>query len=329
MKKIVVIMMVLLLSAAVAFAGGSQEMEGDDDQIVLGVTLPQLDADGFRVNLEAVEAVAEENGVQVLSFSANNAVETQLQQIEDLVTRGVDAIIFIPVDAEAMSTGVLRANDAGIPIVSMDRSTTGGDLTALVESDNVAHGRVGAELIAEAAQEQGLDISELKVLELLGAQTTSAGQERHEGFAAKADELGIEVVASLPTEWQADRAYAATLDAFEANPDINAIFMASDIAMYTGVESALDQMSKLIPIGEDGHIIVTGVDGGPTGMDAVRNGYIDGIAAQQLINMGRMAAEAALAAIEGEAIEESVIRLEPGPVVPENVESPDHWANQL
>lgn len=331
MKKLVLLIVVLslVLGVGTVFGGGGQEAEAEDDGIVFGVTLPQLDADGFRVNLDALEAVAEENDVEVLSFSANNAVETQLQQIEDLITRGVDAIIFIPVDAEAMSTGVMRANDAGIPIVAMDRSTTGGELTALVESDNVAHGRVGAELIAEAAQKAGMAISDLKVLELLGAQTTSAGLERHQGFADKAEELGMEVVASLPTEWQADRAYASTLDAFQANPEINAIFMASDIAMYTGVESALDQMGKLIPIGEEGHIIVTGVDGGPTGMDAVRAGYIDGIAAQQLITMGRLAAERALDAINGRSIEEPVLRLEPGPVTPENVESPQHWANQL
>ena len=331
MKKRVLLLVTLgiILGVATAFAGGGQEAGAGQGRITLGVTLPQLDADGFRVNLEAVQDVAGENDAEVLSFSANNAVETQLQQIEDLITRGVDAIIFIPVDAEAMSTGVMRANDAGIPIVAMDRSTTSGELTALVESDNVAHGRVGAELIAEAAQKAGLDIADLKVLELLGAQTTSAGLERHQGFADKAAELGMDVVASLPTEWQADRAYASTLDAFQANPDINAIFMASDIAMYTGVESALDQMGRLIPIGQEGHIIVTGVDGGPTGMDAVRAGYIDGIAAQQLITMGRLAAERALDAINGRSIDEPVLRLEPGPVVPENVDSPEHWANQL
>lgn len=331
MKKSVAVIVVvgLVFGVATAFGGGAQESEAEDDNILFGVTLPQLDADGFRVNLESVEAVAEENDVEVRSLSASNAVSTQLQQIEDFITQGVDAIIFIPVDAEAMSTGVQRANDAGIPIVAMDRSTTGGELTALVESDNVAHGRVGAELIAEAAEEAGMAISDLRVLELLGDQTTSAGVERHEGFAEKAEELGMDVVASLPTEWQADQAYSATLDAFQSNSDINAIFMASDIAMYSGVESALDQMDKLVPIGEEGHIIVTGVDGGPTGMDAVREGYIDGIAAQQLITMGRRAAERALDAVTGQSFDERVLRLEPDPVVPGNVDSSEHWANQL
>ncbi len=300
-----------------------------EEKIIIGASLPQLDAEGFIVNNASLIKEAEENNAEVISFSAENSAEIQLAQIEDFIARQVDAIIFVPVDADALVVGVEKANEANIPIVAMDRSTTGGTLTGLVESDNVAHGKGAANLMAEAAEKAGIPLSELKVLELLGDQATSAGLERHQGFEERANELGFNIVASLPTYWQNDEAYAATLDAFTANPDINAIFEASDIAMHLGVESALSGTGRLKPRGEEGHIIITSVDGGSKGMEAIREGYIDGIAAQQLIIMGKKSVEIAIKAVRGEPIEESIIRLEPDLVTPENVDSEEHWANQL
>ncbi len=99
--------------------------------------------------------------------------------------------------------------------------------------------------------------------------------------------------------------------------------------MHAGVESALQQIGRLKKIGEEGHIIITSVDGGPNGLNAIRNGYLDGIAAQQLITMGELSANIALDAAEGKKAKETTIRLQSDLTTPENVDSPDHWANQL
>jgi len=319
----------LATATMVSISWGASAADSKKKELTFGVCLPQLDNEGFRVNLDSIQVVTNHAGIKTLPFSANNSAETQMLQIEDLLVKGVDAIIFTPVDADAMSTAVEKANKAKIPIVAMDRSTTGGKLTGLVESDNVAHGRGAADLMASAAKKAGLPLSKLKVLELLGAQATSAGLERHKGFADRAKELGIPIVSALPTEWQSDKANSATMDAFQANPDINAIFEASDVAMHAGVESALKQIGKLHAASDKSHIIITTVDGGPKGIEAVKNGYIDGIAAQQLIMMGKKAAEMAIAAQQGKVITESIIRFRPDMVTPENVTSKDHWANQL
>ena len=310
----------------------TEDVEVADDNtaeegLVFGVSLPQLDADGFAACNSAIMAFAAQNGIEVISLDASNDVEKQLSQIEDFITQEVDAIIFTPVDAGGSVKAVEKANEAGIPIVAMDRSTEGGELTGLVESDNVAHGAAGADLIAEAAKAAGIALEDVQILELLGAQASSAGIERHEGFSKRAEELGLAIVASLPTEWQNDKAYSATLDAFQANDGINAIFEASDIAMHGGVESALKQIEKLVPIGEEGHIIISSVDGGAQGLDAIRNGFIDGIASQSLIEMGRKAAEIAYTAAMGESVEDSVVRLSPTLATPETVDSDQLWAN--
>ncbi|PKM52133.1 MAG: hypothetical protein CVV02_03865 [Firmicutes bacterium HGW-Firmicutes-7] len=340
-KRISLFLAMLMIFALLTGCGSETVKDGNSDttntetpgsetkKMILGITVPAIDADGFKVNVESAAIVAKERNVEFISFSAQNSVEKQVSQIEDMIAQGVSAIIINPTDANALGVAIEKANAANIPIVAMDGNISGGKIACLVESDNVAHGMAAADLMAEAAKKAGIPLDQLKVLELLGDQATTSGLERHEGFEARAKELGIEIVVSLPTMWQNDKAYAATLDAFQANDGINAIFEASDIAMHSGVEAALTQINKLLPAGEDGHIIITAVDGGPKGMEAIRNKYIDGIATQQLIMMGKKSAEIAIDAAEGKPVAESVVRLLPDLTFFENVDSKDHWANQL
>lgn len=311
-----------------ATRGEKADYEGKSG-IIIGVIMPQLDNEGFRAIYIGTLSKAIELDTSVTTLDARNSVDTQLAMIEDMIARKVNGIIFVPVDAAAMSTGVIRANEAGIPIVAMDRSTEGGELDGLVESDNVAHGAGGADLMAEAAEKAGLQVSDLKILELLGDLATSAGVERHEGFSTRAKELGLNIVAEFDAKWDPAKANAVVLDAFQVHPDINAIFMPSGCAYYAGVESALKSLDKWYPFGEPGHILITSVDGCPAPLDAIRNGYVYGDAAQQLVVMGQKAMEVAVTLAKGETPSEKVIRLNPDPVTPDNVDDPAHWANTL
>jgi ABC-type sugar transport system substrate-binding protein len=280
MKKILVVLSVitLILSACSkpkeATSTGSSNY-GEKKNYVFGIGMPQLDNDGFRANLIGIRQAADELGnITLQSVDAQNTADRQLQQIEDFITKKVDAIIMCPVDSGAAAQVVKKANAAGIPIVSFDRNINDGVLAGLAESDNVAHGAKAAELLRDSANKLGVPIAQLRVLELWGSQQTTAGLQRHQGFESKAKELGIPIVAQLPTDFKADIAYNAVLDAFQANDEINAIYIPSDNALYQGVEAALKQLGKLIPSGESGHIIITTVDGGPLGLRGIRNGIL-------------------------------------------------------
>lgn len=220
-----------------AARGESADYTGASGKTV-GVVMPAFDNDGWVAIYIGVLAKAIETETSITTLNAQNSVDRQVAMIEDLITRQVDAIVFVPVDSAALSVAVVRANDAGIPIIALDRSTEAGTEDALIESDNRAHGAKAAELLAAVAEEMSMAVGDLKVLELLGDQATSAGVERHEGFADKAEALGIPILTALPTNWDAAKANAAVLDAFQANPDINTIYMASGCAMYAGADRA-------------------------------------------------------------------------------------------
>lgn len=302
----------------------------EDNSLVIGVTLHDLSSDGYAANLIGIKEYAASMGnVEIKAVSADGSAETQVGQVEDFITSGVDGIIILPVDSSALSNVVGEAVAAGIPVVSMDRSVDGDVATVTIESDNYKHGIEAADLMVKAAEAQGMTAADLKVLELLGAQASSSGLERHEGFADRCAELGVTIVSSLPTEWEADKAYNSVLDAFQANADINAIFEASDIAMHSGVSSALDQLGKYIPAGTDGHVIITSVDGGPNGIEAVKEGFIDAMAEQGLLIMGSEALEYVIAAINGDTIDNKLIQLAPVAVTKDNADSDELWPNKI
>lgn len=308
---------------------GSVSVLADEEKFTFGIAMPQLDNDGFKANLIGIEQFAEKNGVEIIVNDGKATVDTQMQNMEDLITRGVDAIVMCPVDSGAMATAVKKAENAGIPVIAFDRNVEGDVLTGLAESDNVAHGAAAADLMAEAAEASGIATEDLVVLELLGTQSATAGLQRHEGFESRAKELGINIVSSLNTEFKNDNAYNATMDAFQAHPDINAIFVPSDNACYSGVESALSQLGKLVEADKEGHILITTVDGGPTGLEGIRKGYVDAIAAQSKLEMSEEAMAVALKAVSGEKIEENIVRIQPTKVTKANVDDPTLWANAI
>lgn len=311
-----------------AVRGESVNYEGASGKTI-GILIPWFDGEGFQANFVGMAAEAIENDVSMLTFDAQRSPEKALAAVEDMISQDVDAIVMDPFDSAALSAAVQRANAAGIPVVAYDQAPQSGELAGLVASDNVEIGAEGADLLVEAAEEQGVAVEDLRVIELLGDLASESGRDRHEGFSTRAEELGIEVVAELPTNWDDGQANAAVLDGFTAHPDANAVFMASGCAMYTGVESALRALDKLKPRGEEGHVLLISVDGCPAPVEGIRQGFVDGDSAQQLLVIGQRAAEIAIAVANGEDPGETTVRLGPDPTTPDNVDDPAHWSNVI
>lgn len=309
-----------------ATAGQTAQYEGTSGKTI-GFVAAQLSNDGFRAEYVGFLQGAIQANMSVITLDAENDATKQLNMVQDLITRKVDAIVFTPVDSAAGSAAVVAANSANIPVVALDRSTEGGQVVGVVTSNDIAIGKTGADLLAQAAQQANIPVANLKVFDLMGDQSTSAGVGRYDGFSQEAKTLGLNVVADVDAKWDTAKGNAAILDAFQAHPDINAIYMASGCAYYPGVASALTSLNKLYKIGEPQHVIVIASDGCPADVQAVRDGYVDGDAAHRILEMGQKAAEYAVAAINHQAIAEPKLQLAPDPITPANVDDPTHWAN--
>jgi ABC-type sugar transport system substrate-binding protein len=312
--------------------------------ITVGYLAPELNA--FHANcMNSTMKYAEEKGWAVIPLNADGDAEKQASQVEYLISLGVDAIIATPVDSMAFCASVKKAEDAGIPVYCIDRSTIGCKVHMTVQADNYLGGQQSAEAIVKFLTEKYGEPKGL-VLELQGDMGQNVAQLRSAGFNDTMKKYPNIKVISKPTEWLPDKFLKATLDVVSTQP-VDAIFTHSDVVGTTPILSALEQLGKKIPRGQEGHIFLASIDGSPTGLDAIRKGFQDQASSQPNPDFGILVNYIAIE-LEGGTIKEGpvvkegalwspakifmsdsglMLNLATTNVTPENVDDPRLWGN--
>ncbi|SEN42979.1 ribose-binding protein [Paenisporosarcina quisquiliarum] len=213
----------------------------------------------------------------------------QASDVEDLIQQWVDLILINPTDSEAVVATVEAANAADIPVITVDRSSEGGDVVAHIASDNIAGGELAGEyllgLVGEGAQ----------VVELEGIAGSSAARDRGEGFNNIANGK-LEVVAKQTANF--NRAEGLTvMNNLQGNPDVKAVFAHND-------EMALGALEAIEAAGKD--ILVVGFDATGDAVKSVEDGKLAGTIAQKPDLIGQKAVEAAMKSLKGEKVEASI-----------------------
>lgn len=260
----------------------------------VGLLLSSL-YDPLYVSLQkgAIES-ASRLDIELIVRDAGDDPDKQLQQLVELLALGVDAIVLNPVDSAAISAGVQQANQAAVPIVTVERRVRGATVTAHVASDNIAGGEMAAAYLAEVLQEQG------NVAELTGIPGTSAAQDRGSGFNRVLGTYpGLTMVARDMAHFnrrEARRVFGAMLEQY---PDLDGVFAHNDEMILGAIEAAQDA-------GRAEEIVFVGFDATSDAITAIENGTLRATIAQQPTEMGRIAVELALDRLRGKAIPENI-----------------------
>ncbi len=302
MKKMFgLILIFAVLSTGSVFANGNKEAAGDK-QITIGLSVDQLFESRIATN-NGVKAEAAKNGFKVIEVVADGDAQTQNSQIQTLIAQKVDAILVCAVDQNTIETALMKAKKAGITVISYDRDLPGSKSTSASSApDSISDGLNCGKYVAEAIKGR---TDKVVILELLGALNDQNGIDRSKGFNDALKGKNVEII-QMPTDWASDRALAATQNAFQANPNIAAIFAATD-TQIPSIETVLTDMGKLKKIGEDGHVIVVGINGSYDGYVSVKNGTADGISVMDCKTIGETAVKLAIKAMKGEAVEKVVV----------------------
>jgi ribose transport system substrate-binding protein len=278
---------VLILGLATAF---SQRWEEDKPRI--GLAVANLQADFFNQIKQSVTDEAAKRGVEVVVADARGDAATQVNQIEDFVTKQVDAIVYIPAGATAAGVPVRDAREAGIPVVAVDRNPPDEPADSFIASDSVGAARELGEHVAELTGGEG------QVAILQGQIGTTPEIDRNNGFQqALEKEPGLQVVAKQPAEWDQDKAFSVAQNMLQVHPDISVFFGRAD-AMALGAAQAV----RVANVDHD--VTIVGFDGDVAGLQAVRDGVVDATMTQQTQRMGRMAVQTAQRLIDGGSVPE-------------------------
>jgi ribose transport system substrate-binding protein len=91
------------------------------DPLRIGLSVPSLSMTWFSFLKSAVEMQAAEMGVELVTLDARNQVGKQMSDIEDMIVQGLDGVLLVPINVEALVPAVESLNAAGIPVVTVDR----------------------------------------------------------------------------------------------------------------------------------------------------------------------------------------------------------------
>jgi ribose transport system substrate-binding protein len=276
---------VVILGLATIF---SQRWEADKPKI--GLSVANLQADFFNQIKQSVTKEAANQGVEVVVADARGDAATQVNQIEDFVTKKVDAIIYIPAGATAAGVPVKDAKRANIPIIAVDRNPPDEPADSFIASDSVAAARTLGEHVAKLTGGEG------QVAILQGQIGTTPEIDRNKGFQeALSKDPGLQVVAKQPADWDQDKGFAIAQNMLQVHPDISVFFGRAD-AMALGAAQA-------VRVANVGHkVTIVGFDGDYAGLKAVRDGTVDATMTQQTQKMGRMAVQSAQTLIKGDKV---------------------------
>ena len=189
-----------------------------------------------------------------------DSIPDQMSQIEDAIIKRPDAVMFVPVDFQAMVPGVEKLNAAGIPVVNLIDQSAGGRFVSFVGCDDLRLGRDSARYLLQKLNGRG----HVVILEGVGGSSNS--KVRVSGFMdAIAEFPDVKLLASQPGNFQRLQALQVTENLLQAHAQIDGIMAAND-SMALGAIEALDAANRTA--------LVTGINGTKEAVDAIKAGKL-------------------------------------------------------
>lgn len=291
-KKILSLLCSTAIMCSSVFAGtslvyGEEKEKKNVEDINIGVSFGQNVHPFFVAMQKGIEKACEDYGIKNYNvLAADSSLETQVSQIENLVTKGCDVILLNPYDSEGVVNAVKDAGDKGVGIFTMDVDCQGS--TAFVASDNYVVGQMLADAVIEELDGKGK-------IAIIDGIVVSSLKDRTEGFMDTIEKTEIEVVAEEQTAHARDTALTSAENILQAHPDINA---------FVGVNenSGMAILSAATSAGLN-DLYMTTVDATAENMTAIRDGKVAVGVSQNPYEMGYIAVEQAIKWYQGEDVE--------------------------
>jgi len=200
----------------------------------------------FFVQIEAeARAYAEEVGVDLEVYTCDNDSAKELANMETILSDAPDIILYTPNDSDAATVCVEKANEAGVPVITFDRGSNGGEVVSHIASDNELGGEMAGEYIREIFPDGA------KVIEIVGTPGSTGQIERSKGFYEVIDQHdNIELLSSQVGNNMRTEAQQVTENMVQAyGKDGIDVIVAQNDEMVMGALQALDGLG--IAAGED------------------------------------------------------------------------------
>jgi len=296
-----------MMAAALGLVGLAGPAHADAHEDMTITLIPGLTTDAFYITMNrGAQAAAKALGITV-NFQGAEEFDPVLQTpvLDAVIARGPGAILIAPTDTTQMIEPLRRANEQGIPVITVDTFIDDGKYQdgagdgdfpmAYIASDNLGGGRMAARFMADAIGGEGkVYVSNVRP----GISTTD---QREEGFKAEMAENfpDVEVLDTQYNENDASLAASQFSAVLARNPDVKGVFGAnlfSALGAGNGVEGA----------GKADDVTVVAFDAPQSIVDNISSGLVDAAIAQHPAEIGYFGVMAAYAVLTGESVPVSI-----------------------
>ena len=218
-------------------------------------------------------------------------VQAQINQVEDQLAKGVDAIALAPGDPNAFAPIVDEAIKSGVPVVFVDTNGINEGVT-FIGTNNMNGAELAANFICDKTP-KGSDVAILT-----GIESQSTALLRRDGAIKGFKNCGLNIVATQTAEWDTAKGRSVTESIILKNPNIKAIFASND-NMGLGAMQALKDADM-------NDVIVVGFDATPDAATSILKGEMTATIAQFSYNMGAYGVKYALELANGGSIDPNI-----------------------
>lgn len=282
----------------------------EQEQLTIGVSLASPTIPLYVAMADGIREQAEELGVELVFTEANEDPVQQLNDVQDLIARGVDGILISPIDADAAVPAYEQARDGDVVIMSIARNTDPELEDAFIGASWEDYGRQIAEWTCEEAGGEG-DIAMIKGP--AGASFVEDMATGYQGYMQQeCDGMNV-VFETNAVPLTPDQGLAAAQDALSAQANVRVIYANND-DLAAGAINALEEQGRSLD-----EVIVTGFDGTPGALELLREGKLDFTIALRPYHWGQLGLETIVGHLRGEEAE-GLVEIETIPLDQETVD---------
>lgn len=265
------------LTAALTGCGSSGSAEasgGTGGAVTVGYSGYTLSNPYFAGLIKGLETGAEEHGFTLLQANSNGDNNTQVNDIQNLVTKGAKYVVISPADSSAIIPAVKAARAAGAVPIAISDTIDSDDVQFTVAMNHVTIGEQSAQGVVDFLTEK-YGQPRGKVIDIQGIAGSAAATDREKGFDNIISKYpDIEVVARQDGGFDTDKTFQVMSSLLQAHKDVDAVFTSND-SEAQGASKAIQAAGLFQEVGQPGHIFVTGNDAPAPAIADIRNGVQD------------------------------------------------------